>query len=359
MATRTRNTYQKRDNKQQRIVTLEDIAKLAGVSAMTVSRVIKGTGGVSSLTREKVLHFANELNYTANLAARSLATGRTGTIAIISGSLNQHYYANVVHLLESQLTASGYQMRLLHTHDEMKDLISSTNASAVDGVIIAGLYSLVEEFRSIDPQIFQPCIYIDTLEHTEVDYIYGNLSSAVEEALGLMLAAGCQRVAYVGNFKKKATHLLREARKETYCAVMETAQRSSELITAMPAPDLAPSERIRVLKEYFETSGCPDGLLCINDETAILALRALMDLGYRVPDDVLLVGCDGLPYMECFEPPLSTISQPMEQICELAWKFLQRRMANPDIPLQQATFNAQLLVRKSLQSPSLRSAAQS
>ncbi len=357
MATRTRNTQQRRDAQQQRIVTLEDIAKLADVSAMTVSRVIKGTGGVSSATREKVLHFANELNYTANLAARSLATGRTGVIAIISGPLNQHYYANIVHLLESQLTASGYQMRLLHTQGEMKDLISSTNASAVDGVIIAGMYNVVEEFRSIDPQIFQPCIYIDTLEHTGVDYIYSNLSGAVEESLDLMIAAGCQRMAYIANFKKAAV-LPKEARKKTYCEVMEREGRTSELITALPTPDLTPSERIRVLKEYFEAHGCPDGLLCINDETATLVYRALMDLGYRVPDDALLVGCDGFPYMECFEPPLSTISQPMEQICELAWKFLQRRMANPDIPLQQAIFNAQLLVRKSLQSTMLRSAAQ-
>jgi DNA-binding LacI/PurR family transcriptional regulator len=120
MATRIRNSQQKRDEGRQKIVTLQDVAEMAGVTSMTVSRVIKGKGYVAAATREKVLRIAEELNYTANLAARALATGRTGIIAVISGNLNEHYYANIVHLLESQLTASGYQMRLLHTHADMK-----------------------------------------------------------------------------------------------------------------------------------------------------------------------------------------------------------------------------------------------
>ena len=314
---------------------------------MTVSRVIKGMDGVGPATRERVLRIAQELNYTANLSARALATGKTGVIAVISGALNQHYYANIVHLLESQLTSSGYQMRLLHTHNDLRHLISSTNAAAVDGVIIAGKYGLVEEFRALAPEVFQSCVFIDTAKHRESDCIHSNLEPAVEEALELMIRADRARIAYVGHFNAVTSIAMPEERARTYLTVMERAARRPELIGTDPDRTL----NLETLKEYIEEQGCPDALLCVNDETAMYVYRALRDAGYRVPDDVLLVGCDGLPFMKCFDPPLSTIAQPMEDICALAWQFLQARIANPDIPFQQATFNARLVVRPSLQAP--------
>lgn len=315
---------------------------------MTVSRVIKGMNGVGPATRERVLRIAQELNYTANLSARALATGKTGVIAVISGALNQHYYANIVHLLESQITNSGYQMQLLHTHSDVRDLISSTNASAVDGVIIAGKYHLVEEFRALAPQVFRSCVFIDTAKHEATDCIHSNLEPAVMEALECMIAAGRTRIAYVGHFDAVISIATPEERMKTYLAVMEREGRRPELIGTNPGQIL----NLETLQQHIEAQGAPDGLLCVNDETAMYVYRALRNAGYRIPEDVLLVGCDGLPFMQCFDPPLSTIAQPMEDICALAWQFLQARIANPDTPFQQATFDAQLIVRPSLRSPS-------
>ena len=101
-------------------------------------------------------------------------------------------------------------------------------------------------------------------------------------------------------------------------------------------------------KAYIEEKGCPDGLLCQNDETAMGAFRVLRDLGFTVPSDVLLVGCDGQPHMRNFDPPLSTIAQPMEEMCAMAWQFLQQRIAQPHLPHQQATFEGKLVTTESL-----------
>ncbi len=313
---------------------------------MTVSRVIKGMDGVGPATRERVLRIAEELNYTANLSARALATGKTGVIAVISGSLSQYYYANIVHLLESQLRASGFQMRLLHTHSDLKELVSSTNAAAVDGVIIVGEYHLVKEFRSLAPQVFQSCVFIDASKHLETDHVHANLGPAVEEALELMMHSGRTRIAYIGHFNHTADRDVPEERLRTYLGVLEREGRAPELIGTNSGPSLTPD----TLKRYLEERGTPDAVLCVNDETAMHVYRTLRDAGYRIPEDVLLVGCDGLPFMKCFDPPLSTIAQLMEEICALAWKFLQARITNPDLPLQQATFDARLVVRASLQS---------
>ncbi len=337
--------------------TLQDVAEAAGVTSMTVSRVIKGRDGVGEATRERVLRIAEQLNYTPNLSARALATGKTGVIAVISGGLNQFYYANIVHLLEEEITSSGYQMRLLHTHSDLKDLVSSTHSTAVDGVIIAGKYHLVEEFRALAPQVFQSCVFIDASKHSETDYVHSNLETAVESALEMMLQAGRTRLAYIGHFQsfqQKLSELISsradepavvEERMQAYLSVVKRAGLTPELIGLQPAFILTSNS----LSKYLQERGCPDGLLCVNDETAMYVYRAVLDAGYRVPDDVLLVGCDGLPFMECFEPPLSTIAQPMAEICALAWQFLQARIANRTLPRQHQSFEAQLVVRRSLQ----------
>lgn len=355
----TRSRQFRRDESAAKTVTLQDVAEAAGVTSMTVSRVIKGSDGVGAETRARVLRIAEELSYTPNLAARALATGKTGVIAVISGALNQPYYANIVHLLEAQLGDSGYQMRLLHTHNDLQHLISSTNSAAVDGVIIAGRYHLVDEFRALVPQVFQSCVFIDASKHSESDYVHNNLIPAVEVALELMFQTGRTRLAYLGHFQhfsravarsslpiESAAGIHGEERMRTYLAFMERAGMAPELIGEQPQFDLTPES----LRKYLQEHGCPQGLLCVNDETAMYAYRAIRNAGYRVPNDVLLVGCDDLPFMECFDPPLSTIAQPVAEICALAWKFLQARIANPYLPPQQASFDAELVVRQSLQS---------
>ena len=370
MVTRTRTRQPKRDDGRSQTVTLQDVAQVAGVTPMTVSRVIKGADGVGAATRERVLRIAEELNYTANPAARSLATGKTGVIAVISGGLNHYYSANIVHRLESKIASSGYEMRMLSAHRDVKGLVNSTKSAAVDGVIIAGRYNLAKEFRAHSPQVFQACVFIDAAKHDETDYVHANLGPAVEEALELMMKSGRTRIAYVGHFDHldeitsgrtriahvghskqttpKNVHL--EERLRTYLAVMQRAGRVPELITRLPGHPLSP----HLLKQYIADLGTPDAMLCMNDEGAMFTYRVLRDLGYRVPEDVLLVGCDGLPFMECFDPPLSTIAQPMEEMCALAWEFLQARIADPTIPLQQVTFDARLVVRPSLLPPAPR-----
>ncbi len=98
----------------------------------------------------------------------------------------------------------------------------------------------------------------------------------------------------------------------------------------------------------MERNGAPDALFYQNHEVAMLAFRVLRGLGYGVPDDVLLAGCDDQRHMEYFEPPLSTIAQLLEAMADKAWEFLQKRIAQPDLPRQQAVFEGELLIRASL-----------
>ena len=330
---------------QSKPVTLEQIAQRAGVASRTVSDSLKGRGRVAATTRANVLRIARELNYVPNAAARALATGRTGTIAVLSGPLNEAFYANMVHQLGIHLTANAYEMLLLPTQRSVEELVQATQVAPIDGLIIIGLSQFVEEFIHLSGQHLRPCVLIDIANPNYIDHITLDLRPAVEEVLQRMLNAKCQRIAYVVNNLDENSH--HEVRMKTYLNFAQENNRSVEIIDVNT--QIIPRERIETIKTYIQSHGCPDALLCQNDETAIYVFRALTELGYRIPNDVLLVGCDGLPYMEFFEPPLSTIALSTAEVCATAAQFLQRRLDNPAIAIQSAVIPGQLIVRKSLE----------
>lgn len=319
-------------------VTLQDIAERAGVGKMVVSNALNNKRRVAPATREKILRIADELNYIPNFAARALTAGRTGIIAIISGPVNEPYYGAMIHLLENRLSAEEFHLMLLRTSREVQKLV--TGNVAVDGAIVIDMLGTINEFHS-HPTI--PCVSVSTTKQTFVDSIFVDLSASVAEALRLMLEAGRQRIAFLITSDTMA--LPREVRARTYGETMKRAGRPLEIIN-VATDDI--DEVYRKFKAYIEEHGCPDALLCQNDETAMCAYGVLRTLGYAIPADVMLVGCDGQHNMKYFDPPLSTIAQPMETICDLAWQFLQQRIANSNLPHQAATVQGTLIVRESL-----------
>lgn len=321
-------------------VTLQDIADVAGVKKMVISNVLNGTGRVAPATREKVKRIAREMNYIPNLAARALTTGRTDIIAILTGALSEPYYADMVHLLERHISTDGFHVMLMRTPDEVKELVNATGNVAVDGAIAVDVLNLVSQFRSHSTV---PCVSISTSRQSFVDSVLVDLSAGVEEALGLMLAAGRRRVAYMVTADSMA--LESETRARTYLATMKKAGRVAEIINVSTDEHFAIELKF---KAHLEKHGVPDALLCQNDQTAMCAFQVLRELGLQVPSDVLLAGCDGLRSMRYLEPPLSTIAQPIEEMCATAWQFLQQRIARSDLPHQTATFQGQLIVTRSL-----------
>jgi DNA-binding LacI/PurR family transcriptional regulator len=309
--------------------------------------LLKGDSDVSAATRKLVLKIAEELNYTTNLAGRALRTGRTGTIAVISGGLDQPYNAALVSLLDELLSANGYQVKLVLNPADLNTLFSSTQAAIVDGAIITGMHNVIDQFRTAGHRLTQPCVHICIVKLENEDCVQCNLVPAVEEALQTMITAGRKRIAYVGIGETTLSHS-REIRTVTYLATMKQAHRVPEVIRASASYEVSGAQRVEILSHYFREHGCPDGILCVNDDVAMQCYRALMDVGCRIPQDVSLVGCDGLPAIAYFEPPLSTIAQPMEAMCSQAWDFLKARMVKPDIAPQYAEFEAKLVFRRSL-----------
>ncbi len=321
-------------------VTLRDIAEVAGVHVMTVSDALNGTRSVAPKTRENVRRIAAEMNYVPNSAARALVTGKSDIIMVVSGILSEPYYAHLVHHLEDHISAAGLHMLLMRTQNEVKSIVGAAGSITFDGAIVIDRMEVVQELES---RSNVPCVSIATSQPARADSVLIDLSAGVARALELMLRAGRGRIAYLVTAPSMEHE--GEVRARVYRATMKAAGKTPEIINV--AADELP--RIEAgFKDYVERNGAPDALFCQNDEVAMLAFRVLRGLGYGVPDDVLLAGCDGQRHMEYFEPPLSTIAQPLEAMADKAWEFLQRRIAQPDLPRQHATFEGELLVRASL-----------
>ena len=337
MPTKTEKTPKKRAPRPKR-VTLRDIAEVAGVHVMTVSDALNDTRSVAPATRARIKEIAREMNYVPNSAARALVTGKTGIIAVLSGILSEPYYANIVHHLEDRISNAGLHMLVMRSQKEIEGVV---NASiAVDGIIAVDRPLLVEELKSL-PKV--PCVAIGTQQLPGIDNIIIDLSASVAEALRLMLAAGRERIAYfvTASIMEQDS----EVRARVYRATMKAAHRAPEIIN-VGADEIHVIERR--FREYIQQHGAPDALFCQNDETAMCAFHVIKSLGYSVPGDMLLVGCDGQLHMKYFDPPLSTIIQPIEPICDAAWQLLQRRLNQPDLPLQSTVFEGELVVTASL-----------
>ncbi|RYX85529.1 LacI family transcriptional regulator [bacterium] len=331
-------------------ITLQHVADLAGVHPMTVSNALKGTGRVSDITREKIQRIARELDYRPNMAARALVTGRTGSVAISTGPMSEHFYAHILHLLEAELKTSDYKMLFLRSREIGQDLSSTLRNNSVDGVIAIDSFPDLRELTRVSSKI-PCCVYAGVFDPNDVitrpvDHIKVDLGDAVREAIDKLLST-CERVAYV--VSNDIMSDVNEVRVNVYREMMVAAGRTPEVIKLGIGGDTSRRDLTRRnMVEYLKTNPVPDGLLCQNDEMAIGVYRALRDLGLRIPDDVQLIGCDGIKDMEYFDPALGSIVQPSEEMCALAWQFLQRRLANPELPVQEATLSARFVPRDSV-----------
>jgi DNA-binding LacI/PurR family transcriptional regulator len=168
----------------------------------------------------------------------------------------------------------------------------------------------------------------------------GRPSASAHPRVG-SLSAARRRIAYLVNDRSNFPDKHRHA---AYHAVLAAAGLPPECIVTS---DQSRGGARATVREYVHEHGCPDSIFCHNDDMAIGAYLGLRDLGIRIPDDVALVGCDGIEDTEWLECPLSTLAQPIEQMCALAAEFLQRRIDEPDAPRQQAMLQPTLVIRES------------
>ncbi len=329
-------------------VTIHDIARELNLSAMTVSRVL-GRGDsvlVKPDTRQRVEEAALRLGYRPNRNARALASGRTHVIGLWISHLQSSVYSQIVQACRLEVQGAGMEISI----SEMDWHFHASNNRPrfewpVDGVLAVDPPSQSDLKRLLQPDVWNgvPRVHLGSGQGVpwEGDYALVDLGEGTRTAIEHLLRVGCLRIAYV---VPKGADFPGMCHYDAYMATLQGAGLRPELIVV---EDWECATVRRTVLEHIRSHGHPDGLFCHHDEFTIAAFRALRDLNLHVPNDVALLGCEGNAFLEYFDPPISTIAIPISNLCQTAWRLLQRRLAEPNTSPQGITLPFEFLARAS------------
>ena len=330
-------------------ISIREVAERANVSHATVSRVLNNADvPIAPETRRLVRHIAKELGYQPNRAAQALATGRTQTIALWSINLRSAFYGDIIYHTHEEIRRHDYELFVSSDRSVSGMQVNTPKLLSwpVDGIMavdlprgtIAGLSGSLLEGR--------PFIHIGAYTFADTDCVQVDFKAQAAEAVRHLAASGCKRIGYIVPDWFDWFDEVDDARLAGYRQGMLEVGQEPEYIVAGDSKreDTGPA-----LATYIAKHGCPDGLFCYNDDLAIGAYPILRQLGLRIPEDVAIVGCDGIRDTSYLYPPLTTIVQPMELICATAWSLLKHRIDEPARPLQLVVLAPRLEVRASSQ----------
>ena len=317
--------------------SLADVAKVAGVSSQTVSRVVRGSGVVAEGTRDRVMAIVTELGYRPNLAARSLSQRRTGVVHIINATPLFHGHAQTFLEIVGALGEQG-----LHTSMSVPPVggdltLNQLIPMGVDGLVILGGHSRSSHLAEV-AETRVPVVFVGQ-RHGLPDAVS---TVGVDQKLGAQLAtrhlleAGRTRLMHICGPRD---WLDAQERRDGFVAACDEAGVAYDKISS-PTWDAHSAYEITTAM-----SSSVDGVFASNDQLALGVMRRLQEQGRSIPVDVSVVGFDDAVGSDCFWPPLSTVQQPFHEVAHAAVDQLTR-LINGGAP-EHSLIQPQLIVRNS------------
>ena len=295
-------------------VRLKDIADQVGVSVVTVSKVLQNYPDVSEETRKRVLAKAKELGYQPNWAARSLVTRKSFTIGMVLPHLRHTFFQEAYRAITGIAAPKGYTVLMTVSHEDPQQEekeIDQLLARQVDGLLIASTHP------------YGGGEFLQRLEERGVPYVLldrefrgrkANFVGIDDRALGMMatrhlIEQGCRHIAHLRGPEVSTA----VARLEGYRQALAEAGLAGHphYVAGGKGDD---DTGYWAMQGLLKTSPRPDGVFCYNDPVAAGAMRAALEAGLRVPDDIAIIGAGNMHYSDLFRVPLSTIDQRSEEV---------------------------------------------
>lgn len=331
--------------------TRNDVARLAKISGTTVSRVLSGNPdeSVSPKAREKVLRAARELGYMPNSAAQALRSGRTGLIGFWMCLEYSRYRSMVLDQMRRILAPTDFALAVTDVDEDYIGHHSLARALRVptDGIIAFDPSVSAEAFvqNSENLATHRPFVSMGAFWSEARSYVGVDLKAGAEAAMDHLIATGRRRIAYLA---PRNTYFVADGpRFEGYRDRMVEHGLPLQTLTVVDTqPERIPTTK-EALRECMEAGTLPDALLCFYDDMAVDAVVALIELGLKPGQDVAVIGFNGNEGLDRAPCPISTVRQPVEQMCALAYEFLRVQMEDPTAPLQRAILKPDLIIRES------------
>jgi len=330
---------------------LKDIAKDLNLSVVTISKVLRNHPDIGKETRQRVLQRMKELNYRPNLAARALVTGRSHAIGLIVPDLVHPFFGEVAKALSGVLRAKSYSLVLASSDGDPQleqQEIEQLLARRVDVLVIASVLTDGTVFRAIQEQK-TPVILIDR----KIDRFIGHFVGIDDVQAGRLatehlLEIGCKRLAHLGG-PDVSTAMGRLQGYREVLAQRDIPERPGTTVPRGTGDDAGDRSGYEAMRRLLALKPRPDGVFCYNDPTAMGAMKAVLDAGLRVPEDVAIVGCGNVAYAEYLRAPLTSIDQRSAEIGRRAAQLALTLLENPPKRPKQIVLTPELVKRASTQ----------
>ncbi len=326
------------------MATIKDVAREAGLTVGTVSRVLNNRGYISEKTRQDVYRVMKELNYRPNEVARSLTRQRTNTIGVIVPNIIHPYFAKMIHHLEEEAREHNLKILLYNSHGsqrEEKKYLEMCKSNQVSGIV---LFS-----AEVDEKIFSslniPIVTIERyVEHSTASVVCDNMKGGMLAAAHL-IERGCENLLLLGGVGRNG--MPADYRERGFLQIcQENAVEAKVYRSNLNEAEIMLYEEDikRALQENPQT----DGIFACSDLMAAQSIRVCQELGRRVPEDIKVVGFDDVNVASLSVPTITTIQQPIQEMARIAVDFLRKSVEGGIVP-EKTVMPVKLVERGSTQ----------
>jgi DNA-binding LacI/PurR family transcriptional regulator len=334
-------------NGGRRTAVMADVAKLAGVSHQTVSRVINDSTHVRPETRQRVLAAMRQLDYRPNRAARALVTGRSGALGVVSFDTTLYGPASTLFAIEQAAHAAGYFITIVSLlaldRASVLGAVERLRVQGVDGIlVITPQEGAADALVNLPAGV--PLVAVEAGRPNSVPLVAVDQFAGAVSATQLLLDLGHETAWHVSGPRE---FLEAQQRVDGWRATLESA---GARVPPVLVGDWSPASGYRV---GLQLAVDPEvsAIFVANDQMALGVLRALHERGREIPGEVSIVGFDDVPEAQYFTPPLTTVRQDFGEMGRSAMRLLLELIQDTGQPPQRVTIAPELVVRRSTAPP--------
>ncbi|MGG1691725.1 LacI family DNA-binding transcriptional regulator [Heyndrickxia ginsengihumi] len=328
------------------MATIKDVAKEAGVSVSTVSRVINNSGYVSNKTRLNVNQAMLKLNFSPSEVARGLVNGATKTVGLLIPDVANPFYAEIARGIEDSAIQNGFATILCNYDwklDREKMYLAKLQQMRVDGIVIAGSRSKFDSLLDLIGDV--PSVVIDRRDNPVGGAVWMNNEVGGEVATQHLFEIGCKKLIHLSGPRLSPSA---SGRKKGFIRTIEKAKSEGMDVTGeVLQGDFRYKGGFDLATKLLKSDNKPDGIFAANDIMAIGVIQAAQTLGISVPEELAIIGYDNIDMGEYTFPKLSTIDQPAYLMGNTSWQMLMDMMSSDKRNHIELEFVPKLIVRQS------------
>lgn len=312
-------------------MNIRTIAKMAGVSVSTVSKIINGYPDIGEETRKKVLRIMEETGYRPSSSARALAAKHSNLVGVIfAGRLNvdftHPFFVDVINSFKQQIGILGYDLLFFSNEkftEHGEDYLARCRHYQVDGCVIISGDEIEASVHELDESEI-PCIGVDIELHGKNSaYIMSDNRSISTKVVEHLYLNGYRDIGLLSIERRSAIISMRE---EAFAETMRSFGLTVKEDRIMHSRDYSEEDGYQAMKSWIARGNLPEAVFAVTDLLAFGAMRALKGSGLRIPQDVAVVGCDDIEACRYTDPPLTTVKQDKTKIGRLAAMMLYDMM---------------------------------